>query len=60
MDSNKLRNEAQRMIEATIPHPDAIRFTFMQIMAMIEREGFQIPQDGLAFLDKSVPLVRLH
>ena len=50
MDSNQLRYEAQRMIDATIPHPDAIRFTFMQIMAMIEREGFQIPQDGLAFL----------
>ena len=60
MDSNQLRNEAQRMIDATIPHPDAMRFTFMQIMAMIEREGFQIPRDGMAFLDNNAPLARLH
>ncbi|WP_132997091.1 hypothetical protein ABM428_04675 [Sulfitobacter sp. TCYB15] len=60
MDSNQLRNEAQLMIEATIPHPDAIRFTFMQIMAMIEREGFQIPQDGMAFLGSNEPLSRVH
>jgi hypothetical protein len=50
MDSNQLRNEAQRMIAATIPDPDAIWFTFMRIIAMIEREGFQIPKDGLEFL----------
>ncbi|MGJ8594371.1 hypothetical protein [Sulfitobacter sp.] len=59
INSDQLRTEAQRMLEATIQHPEAIRFTFLRIMAMIEREGFQIPQDGMEFLVSNEPLKRM-
>ncbi len=48
------------MLETTIPHSSAIMFTFMVIMAMIEREGFKIPspEDAEAFLLGNLQLIR--
>ena len=60
MTSEKIRTTALEMLGQTIPQADAIRFTFMQVIAMIEREGFEIPQDGEAFLSGRVALRRIH
>jgi len=60
MTSDEIRAEALAMLYRTIPHPDAVRFTFMQVMAMIEREGYAIPRDGESFLKGRSHLVRVN
>ncbi|WP_288943964.1 hypothetical protein [uncultured Roseovarius sp.] len=60
MSSDEIRQQALQMLETTIPHSSAIMFTFMVIMAMIEREGFKIPspEDAEAFLLGNLQLIR--
>lgn len=56
MDSEQIRQEALKMLDATIPQRDAIRWTFVQIIAMIDRNGFKIPTTPGDFLSGEVPL----
>lgn len=59
MTSDEVRATALQMIEAAwdSPHFSVIMKVFEDIADLIEANGFQIPQDGTAFLCEGKSLV---